>query len=86
FSDWNCSTGQRQLLPGDLFAIYTDGITEAFNPLEQEFGEDRLVDTLQRLRQLNPNEIVDAVLEEVARFSPREQRDDLTLIVARCKV
>src|SRR5438445_10265250 len=50
FSDWNCSTGQRQLLPGDLFAIYTDGITEAFNPLEQEFREDRLVDTLQRLR------------------------------------
>jgi serine phosphatase RsbU (regulator of sigma subunit) len=86
FSDWNCSTGQRQLLPGDLFAIYTDGITEAFNPLEQEFGEDRLVETLQRLRQRNPNEIVDAVLEEVARFSPREQRDDLTLIVARCKV
>jgi serine phosphatase RsbU (regulator of sigma subunit)/predicted enzyme related to lactoylglutathione lyase len=86
FSDWNCSTGQRQLLPGDLLAIYTDGITEAFNPLEQEFGEDRLVETLQRLRQRNPNEIVDAVLEEVARFSPREQRDDLTLIVARCKV
>ena len=85
FSDWNCSTGQRQLLPGDLFAIYTDGITEAFNHLEEEFGEDRLVDILKKRRQLSPNEIVAAVLDEVARFSPQEQRDDLTMIVARCK-
>src|SRR5262245_38731345 len=85
FNDWSCSTGHRQLMTGDLFAIYTDGITEAFNHVEQEFGEDRLVDILKRRRQLSPGEIVAAVLDEVARFSPQEQRDDLTMIVAKRK-
>jgi serine phosphatase RsbU (regulator of sigma subunit)/predicted enzyme related to lactoylglutathione lyase len=83
FTEWQCHTAERRLAPGDLLAIYTDGITEAFNSLEEEFGEDRLIDALQKHRGLDPDDLVMAVLDEVRRFSPNEQNDDITLIVAR---
>jgi serine phosphatase RsbU (regulator of sigma subunit) len=85
FADWACQTAERRLLPGDLLAIYTDGITEAFNEHDDEFGEPRLIEALNVHRPRSPQEIVASVLDEVRRFSPREQRDDITLIVATCK-
>ena len=85
FSEWECPTSDVQLSSGDLFAIYTDGITEAFNQRDEEFGEDRLIDTLQRCRDRSPNDVVTAVFDEVRQFSPDEQSDDVTLIVARCR-
>ena len=65
--------------------IYTDGITEAFNANDEEFGEGRLVEALQTHRTLAPGDLVAAIYDEVRRFSPEEQRDDMTVIVARCK-
>lgn len=84
FSDWQCPTAERQLVPGDLLAIYTDGITEAFNSCDEEFGEERLIEALLTSRDLSPRDLIDAVFDEVHRFSAHEQRDDVTLIVARC--
>ena len=84
FGDWQCATTERQLYPGDLLAIYTDGITEAFDPAGEEFGEERLVAALHRSRDLSPRDLIPAIFDEVHRFSPHEQRDDVTLIVARC--
>jgi serine phosphatase RsbU (regulator of sigma subunit) len=85
FADWECPTAERQLVPGDTFAIYTDGITESFNDREEEFGEQRLIDALRRHRQLCPRDVISAVFNEVRQFSPREQYDDYTLIVAKCR-
>jgi serine phosphatase RsbU (regulator of sigma subunit) len=85
FAEWECGTGERQLFPDDLLAIYTDGITEAFNDQVEEFGEERLIEALQQHRTLSPNELVAAILDEVHRFSPHEQSDDITLTVARCR-
>ena len=85
FTDWECPTEERQLMPGDTFAIYTDGITESFNDREEEFGEERLIEALRRHRALSPPDVISAVFEEVRRFSPREQGDDVTLIVGRCR-
>lgn len=85
FAEWECRTAERSLRPGDLLAIYTDGITEAFNAQDVEFGEARLVEALHTHRASSPREIVAAILDEVRRFSPQEQHDDMTLIVARCK-
>ena len=70
---------------GDLFAIYTDGITEAFDKHDEEFGEERLLDVLRRFRGRSPSQVVEAVFDEVQRFSDRRQRDDVTLMVARCR-
>jgi serine phosphatase RsbU (regulator of sigma subunit) len=44
FEEWDCAVGERQLRPGDLFVLYTDGVTESFNEAEEEFGEQRLVE------------------------------------------
>src|SRR5688572_3187688 len=85
FTDWPCHTAELQLSPGDLFAIYSDGITEAFNHRDEEFGEERLLDVMTHARDLSPSHIVDAVFDEVRRFSGDQQRDDVTLIVARCR-
>jgi serine phosphatase RsbU (regulator of sigma subunit) len=85
FQQWDCSVEERQIRDGDVLALYTDGITEAFNDAGDEFGEQRLIDALQRNRDCDPKALVAAIVHEVQRFSPREQHDDITLIVAKCK-
>jgi hypothetical protein len=39
-SDWECPTTDPQRLSGEVFVTYTDGITEAFNERDEEFGEN----------------------------------------------
>jgi serine phosphatase RsbU (regulator of sigma subunit) len=86
FEEWECSIGERRLRPGDLFVLYTDGVTEAFNDAGDEFGEERLIDALQVRRDLPSQSLLESIVDEVRRFSPHEQQhDDITLIVARCK-
>ena len=85
FDDLPCRTEEVQLCPGDLFAIYSDGITEAENQRDEEFGEERLLDVMTRVRDLSPSQIVTTVFDEVQRFSGDRQRDDVTFIVARCR-
>ncbi|MBV9180176.1 MAG: SpoIIE family protein phosphatase [Acidobacteria bacterium] len=82
--NWRCALAARQLSPGDLLAIYTDGATECFNDQGEEFGECRLIDALGRARNLPAHEAVKSVVNEISQFS-REQSDDITLIVARCR-
>ena len=85
FKDWDCSVGERQLFSGDMLALYTDGITESFNQADDEqFGEQRLIDALLRHRNECPQGLLDAIVGEVRGFSPGEQHDDITLIVAKC--
>jgi serine phosphatase RsbU (regulator of sigma subunit) len=84
FEDWHSPTVECQLAPGDIFALYTDGVTESFNESEEEFGEDRFIAALQRNSTLPPQAILSAVIDEIKLFSPHEQHDDITLIVARC--
>lgn len=85
FPAWECRTAELSLAAGDLLAIYTDGITEAFDAEDDEFGEGRLVEALRAHRELPPRALIDAIYDGVRRFSPQEQRDDMTLIVARCR-
>ena len=85
FQEWDCWMGERRLFPGDTLAVYTDGVTEAFSAGGEEYGEQRLTETLQRNRELPCQDLLAAVVEDVQQFSPREQHDDITLIVARCR-
>ncbi len=84
FKEWDCVIEECRLLPGDTFALYTDGITESFDPSGEEFGEHRLVETLRRNRELSSQNLLSAIVNEIHRFSPEEQYDDVTLIVAKC--
>jgi serine phosphatase RsbU (regulator of sigma subunit)/catechol 2,3-dioxygenase-like lactoylglutathione lyase family enzyme len=83
FRDWECSIGECRLEPDDLLTLYTDGVTEAFDEAGEEFGEQRLVDALHRHRNRPPESLLASLVDEVRTFSPHEQHDDLTLIVAR---
>ena len=68
-------------MPGDTFALYTDGITESSNEHGEEFGEERLIDVLRRHSKLPPQERMKRIVEDVRHFCPSEQQDDITLIV-----
>ncbi len=85
FGEWNCDVAERQLHPGDIVALYTDGITEAVNEAGEEFGEQRLVEVLRKNSQCTAEGIIAAIVDEVRSFSLCEQLDDITLIIARCR-
>ena len=85
FSCWECTVGETALFVGDTLALYTDGVTEAGSPDGEEFGEQRLLDCLQLHRASPSHLIVSALIDEVHRYSPYEQQDDITMIVAKCR-
>jgi serine phosphatase RsbU (regulator of sigma subunit)/predicted enzyme related to lactoylglutathione lyase len=85
FPRWECSIGETNLFEGDTLALYTDGVTEAGSPDGEEFGEQRLLDCLRLHRDSPSHLLVSAVIDEVHRYSPHEQQDDITLIVAKCR-
>jgi sigma-B regulation protein RsbU (phosphoserine phosphatase) len=69
---------------GDTLVVYTDGIVEARNSHDEEFGEERLESVLQGCLQLTAREILQKVVDEVQEFAVgQEQGDDLTLVVVR---
>ena len=70
-----------QLAPGDRLFLFTDGVTEAFNPQDEAFGEARLEPVLQAqaMAQAAPAATIEAVLEQVRRFeNGAPQADDIT--------
>ncbi|NYF89325.1 SpoIIE family protein phosphatase [Tunturiibacter empetritectus] len=84
FEEWHSPIVECQLAPGDIFTLYTDGVTESFNDSEEEFGEDRLIAALGRHSKLAPQALLSAIIDEIKTFSTHEQHDDITLIVAKC--
>ncbi|MBZ5494129.1 MAG: SpoIIE family protein phosphatase [Acidobacteriia bacterium] len=85
FEPWECSVAEIQMFPGDILAIYTDGVTEAANHNEEEFGEERLISLLRQSHGLHSSESLHKILQSVQEFAPGEQADDLTTIIAICK-
>ena len=85
FKDWTSPAVECQLQPGDILVLYTDGVTESCNEAQEEFGEQRLTESLRRHREQAAKPIVASIVADVQRFSPDEQHDDITLIVAKCR-
>jgi phosphoserine phosphatase RsbU/P len=68
--------------PGDMLVVYSDGVTEATNPAQDEYGEDRFTSVLQANRARPAREIVDAVNADVATWAAGSPpADDVTLVV-----
>lgn len=66
--------------PNDLFAIYSDGISEAMNPKQEEFGEDRIVRSIETNAYSSVDLVQEKMLAEVDSFCDgAEQHDDITL-------
>ena len=85
FKEWDCGMAECQLSPGDTLALYTDGITESFSATGEEFGEERLCAALQSHSKGPAPALLEAIVGAVRSFSPQEQHDDITLIVAKCR-
>ena len=69
---------------GDLFVFYTDGFPEAMNKTLEEFGEDRLCETVQRYAQGSAAEIMDGVFADMRQFVGKaKQHDDMTIVVVK---
>lgn len=82
--DYHSNT--MMLHPGDTLLIYTDGITEAFNPAQQLFSEQRLIEAARGINSLSASQGVDSIHDAVTRFAAgATQSDDLTLLLVRYK-
>jgi phosphoserine phosphatase RsbU/P len=69
---------------GDLLALYSDGVTEAYDEEEQEWGDERLLACLRPLTSVPAQTIVAQVIEEIDRFAgTAPQHDDITLLVLK---
>ena len=85
FEEWDCTIAECNLSPGDILALYTDGITEASDCNGQEFGEESLIERLRQNRNQPCQSVLEAITDEVRRLNPNDQHDDITLILAKCR-
>ena len=85
FQLWDCCTQELPFSSGDTLALYTDGVTESFNVRGEEFGEERLIESLRRHCEEPAQALIASIIKDVVKFSPREQHDDRTLIIAKCR-
>jgi hypothetical protein len=77
-----CVEGALNLDPGDVLVAYSDGLTEARNARDEEFGAERLRSLLPRLKDLPAERAVEVVIQEVNAFLGEERpHDDLSLVV-----
>jgi sigma-B regulation protein RsbU (phosphoserine phosphatase) len=72
------------LNPGDVVVLYTDGVTEATDDNDQEYGVTRLRDLVMVSRDLPAREIITKIVQDVIRFTGSgPQFDDITLMILK---
>ena len=82
--DFSYSEARMTLNQGDVLVLYSDGITEAMNEQEQEFGEQRLARTVQQHIAEPAEAIINHILVQVREHSGRvPQMDDMTLLIVK---
>jgi sigma-B regulation protein RsbU (phosphoserine phosphatase) len=70
------------IAPGDILVAFRDGISEAMNAADDEWGEERLMETVQQCDGLAPPEIIARIMRAADGFvAGAEQHDDMTLVV-----
>ena len=80
----NFAEYRTQLAPGDVLAIYSDGVTEAMNAKDEEFGDEQFAEALMANRHKGAAEIVESVTQALIAFTDGSPAaDDITLVVAR---
>jgi sigma-B regulation protein RsbU (phosphoserine phosphatase) len=72
------------LNPGDTLILFTDGVTEAADPSDDEYGEERLAALVASMKDRPSDEIVEAIHNAVTAFTQgAPAADDITVVVAR---
>jgi sigma-B regulation protein RsbU (phosphoserine phosphatase) len=81
--DWSYTSGRHDLIAGDRLVCFTDGITEAASPADEEFGDARLIETLGALAAYRAPAIAEGLMQAVTTWTGGAAQDDATLIVVR---
>jgi phosphoserine phosphatase RsbU/P len=72
------------LCPGDAILAYTDGVSEAMNLTDQEWGEQRLLETAQSCLSLPAEQVIDRIMNAADAFAAdAPQYDDMTLVILK---
>jgi serine phosphatase RsbU (regulator of sigma subunit) len=83
FSAWECSLSETAMANCDTLVLFTDGVTEAMDDSEEEFGEARLIDTISKNRSLSAQLLAEAITAQVVSFSKDKHYDNITVVVAK---
>jgi sigma-B regulation protein RsbU (phosphoserine phosphatase) len=75
------AAGTKELQPGDRVVLFTDGVTEASDPENEEYGESRLLRLLEENRGASAVELQRKILTSAGEFCRGQWHDDATLIV-----
>lgn len=78
-------SGKIKVQTGDVVVMFTDGISEAMNEADEEFGEERIADIVAAHHQKSAQEIKQIILEEVKLFCKGNYGDDVTMLVFKIK-
>jgi sigma-B regulation protein RsbU (phosphoserine phosphatase) len=82
--DCGYQLGSVTLEPGDVLVAYTDGVSEALNRADDEWGEERLKGTVRMSRTMPAKDLIRCIMEAADEFAAgAPQHDDMTLIVVR---
>ena len=79
--EWTYTSGVMPFARGDRLICFTDGITEAVSPDDEEFGEDRLLKVVEDTARGSSDALVQAITRAVGTWTHNEPQDDATLIV-----
>ena len=81
FDDVRYGVQETQLKPDSTLFLYTDGLTEAMNIKHKQFGIKRVEEVLAANHQLHPQQLLEAISQQVREFvGDAEQSDDLTML------
>jgi len=81
FKDWEYEQGEVDVAAGDRLVLFTDGVTEAHDGKDEEFGEDRLVELIRQNREVGAAELQKRILAAVTEFCDGNFHDDATVLV-----
>lgn len=81
---WNYESDQLQLMPDDVWVLFTDGLVEAMDSRKNEFGDARLEQTVKENHKKPSGEILESIKENVNKhISNSKLDDDFTLVVVK---
>jgi len=83
FPEWACDEVDLQLNPGDVVAVFSDGVVEAGIHNGAEFGEDRIISVVSASRHRSAGQIQEALVAAAQDFEGGNQGDDLSVLILK---
>jgi serine phosphatase RsbU (regulator of sigma subunit) len=84
FADVGYDQGEVQLRENDVLLFYTDGLNEATDDNDQQYGEERIMELITKHRDLTPREIERKIVDDVRSFAGSDNlQDDMTLVILK---